>query len=366
MKRNRKGRVLPADASRRGGDVGRGARAKSLVRAKRSRDGARAGRTAKRGPNAANVARVAPRARESEASRGNRRTVTRPEPVHESPRPPKVSARYRLASARERVAAFWGRVKRPLWIAARVALVVVVAAGAVAVGRLVEQHVRTSPAFATKQLLVDGNERLRREEILETAGLALEQNVFDLAPEDAQARLVGHPWIADASVRRRLPDTYEITVREHDAVAVLALSEGGGEGDSLYLVGDDGSVFKRVTEADPLDLPVITGVDRTRFTRDRAWRGSLLVETVALLHDYRGAGLWRREPIGEVHLGADDSLTLYIGGDATRIALGRGPFRVKLRRLRRVLDELRRREARPAYVYLDNVRRPDRVTVRLR
>ena len=42
------------------------------------------------------------------------------------------------------------------------------------------------------------------------------------------------------------------------------------------------------------DLPVITGVDSARFTTDRAYRASLLLEIVALLHDYRGAGLFRR------------------------------------------------------------------------
>ena len=46
--------------------------------------------------------------------------------------------------------------------------------------------------------------------------------------------------------------------------------------------------------------------------------------------------------------------------------LGHGPFRDKLRRLRTVLDELGERGARALYVYLDNERRPDRVTVRVR
>jgi cell division protein FtsQ len=320
------------------------------------------GKVSKKAPVAKKASRREPEISDS-SSRPNKR---RPKPFEKAPRAPRVPLRERFERVRTISAGAWERVRRPVWLVARIVLVVVVAAGAVAVGRLVEKHVRTSPAFATKHVNVEGAERLTEEEILEAAGLAVDQNVFDLAPEDAQARLVAHPWIADATVRRKLPDTFEVTIREHEAVAVLALTEGGDEGDSLYLVAEDASVFKRVTEDDPLDLPVVTGVDRTRFSRDRSWRSSLLVEIVALLHDYRGAGLWRREPIAELHLEEDDSLSMYIGDDAARIALGHGPFRGKLRRLRRVLDELRSREARPAYVYLDNVRRPDRVTVRLR
>ncbi len=300
------------------------------------------------------------------ASKQNRRTKPKAAPAEPVPRAPKVPLRARALVWRERARSAWARTRRPLWVAARVGLVLVVVAGAVAVGRLVERHVRTSPAFATKTIALEGAERLGREEVLEAAGLAPGQNVFDMAPEDAQARLVAHPWIAEAVVRRRLPDTFEVSVREHRAVAVLALGRAEDEGDALYLVGEDGTVFKRVTEGDPLDLPVITGIDRARFSRDRAWRASVLVEIVALLSDYRGAGLWRREPIGEVHVGPDDGLSLYVGEDATQIRLGRGPFRQKLRRLRRVLDRLDEREASPAYVLLDNVRRPDRVTVRLR
>ena len=55
-----------------------------------------------------------------------------------------------------------------------------------------------------------------------------------------------------------------------------------------------------------------------------------------------------------------------VGADATHVRLGQRPFRQKLRRLRRVLDRLQKRHDRAAYVYLDNRRRPDRVTVKLR
>jgi hypothetical protein len=73
-----------------------------------------------------------------------------------------------------------------------------------------------------------------------------------------------------------------------------------------------------------------------------------------------------RESIGEVHVEADDALTLFVGDDGTEVRLGAGPYRGKIERLRRVLDELGSRHTRPLYVYLDNLRRPDRVTVRVR
>jgi cell division protein FtsQ len=272
---------------------------------------------------------------------------------------PERSLRERLRGAGDRLRALRERLRRPAEVSLRALVVVAIGLGAIGLGRLVERHVRTAPAFAVRNIELEGHVRLTREEILAAAGIAEGANVFDVAPEEAERRLATHPWIAEAEVRRRLPGTYVIEVRERRAVALLALGD-------VYLVSEDGAVFKRAGQDDPVDLPVITGVDRQRFTRDRGFRTSVLLEAVALLSDYRGAGLWRREPVDEVHVEPDDGLSLYVGADATYVRLGHGPFRAKLRRLRTVLDELGQRGARAAYVYLDNQRRPDRVTVRIR
>ncbi|MFW5875219.1 MAG: cell division protein FtsQ/DivIB [Myxococcota bacterium] len=275
-------------------------------------------------------------------------------------RPPRVSLRQRMRVARERATAAWARVKGPAVVAGKLVLALIIAVGAVGVGKLVERHLRTSPAFAARDLTVEGAERLSEDRVLGAAGLARGQNVFEVAPDEARERLEGHPWIADASVDRRLPDTLRVTVREHRPAALMALDG------VVYLVSEEGRAFKRAGAGDPSDLPVITGVDRSRFVSDARWRSKILREVVTVLHDYQGAGLWRREPIGEVHVEPDDGLSLYIGSDATLVRLGRGPYRRTLSKLRRVIDRLEAKDAEAAYVYLDNVRRPDRVTVKLR
>ena len=287
----------------------------------------------------------------------NRRT--RPKVKEAEPAPERPKLKERLGKAKGAVGAFGQRLRRPAEMALRGLVVLAIGVGAVALGRLVERHVRTSPAFAVQEIGLEGHVRLSEQTVLAQAGLAVGSNVFDVSPEDAEARLLEHPWIAEASVQRRLPGTYTVEVRERRAVALLALGE-------VFLISENGAVFKRVAGDDPIDLPVITGIERARFTSDRAYRTSILLEAVALLHDYRGAGLARREPIGEMHVERDDGLSLYIGDDATYVRLGHGPFREKLGRLRTVLDELTARGARAAYVYLDNERRPDRVTVRVR
>jgi cell division protein FtsQ len=277
-----------------------------------------------------------------------------------APKPvPKLSMQQRLALAGDwlRVGVAWAR--RVFALLLRVLVAAAVVAGVVAVSRLVERHLHASPSFAIEHIEVRGNQQLSREAVIEGAGLALGKNVFDVGPEEVKRRLLQVAWIESVSVRRRLPGTYSIELRERRAVALLALSE-------LFLVSDDGVAFKPLAAGDPYDLPVITGIDAAQVAQDRRASATALMSAVGLLHDYQDAGLWRREAISEIHIEPEGTLSLYIGADATHVRLGKPPFRQKLERLREVMTQLSSQKTRAAYVLLDNQRRLDRVTVRLR
>jgi cell division protein FtsQ len=298
-------------------------------------------------------------ARKKNKPPANRRTQPRRPNRRQAPARPRIRLRARFRLARRRLNVVFARVRAVVAFAVRVVAILAVVAGAVAAGRLLERHVRTSDAFATTTIRVEGLTRLDRREVIDAAGLRLGRNIFDVDAEEAERRLLDHAWIASATVQRRLPGSYGITIREHRAVALLSMGE-------LYLVASDATLFKRLGEGDPVDLPVITGVDREEFTTDREFRTAVLRNAVTLLDDYSQAGLRRREPIAEIHVERDLSTSAYIGADATYVRLGKPPYLPTLRRLRRVLDRIAKKKSRAAYVYLDNVHRPDRVTVRLR
>ncbi len=135
--------------------------------------------------------------------------------------------------------------------------------------------------------------------------------------------------------------------------------------DQLYLVSREGAVFKRLGVDDPVDLPVITGIASERFYDDLDYRTAILLRSMAVLQDYEGAGLAKREPVSEIHFEGVHGIELFVGSDGMNVRLGNGQHRQKLRRLRQVLERLAREKTRPSYVYLDNVRSPERVTVRL-
>ncbi|HKP60760.1 MAG TPA: FtsQ-type POTRA domain-containing protein [Polyangiales bacterium] len=228
-----------------------------------------------------------------------------------------------------------------------------------AAGNLLWDHVRSAPAFATKKIDIQGNAQLSRAEVEHIAGIAIGQNIFQVDEEQALERLRAEPWIAEVTVERHLPGSYAIVVRERHAIALLAAQQ-------LYLISEEGQAFKPLSAGDPADLPLITGLDAAAIERDKRAAAADLIDAVGLLREYTAAGLGRREPISEIHVEADGSLSCYVGADATRVQLGKPPYQPKLRRLREVFGQLTTQNARAKYVLLDNEHRPDRVTVRLR
>lgn len=250
----------------------------------------------------------------------------------------------------------WGRR------AAELGVLVAAVAGLVVLGRWTHTYVTTSPYFASGAAEVTGNDRVTAVEIQELSGLAPGTNIFSVSTAEAARRIVDHPWIASAKVRRRLPSHLTIEVNERQAVALLRLG-------TLFLVDAEGVVFKEVGAGDPLDLPVITGVSRERYQADRPGARADLTEALALLRLYEESGLTEMYPLSEIHLEQDGSLSIYTVEEATHIRLGRPPFRRKLRRLARLMREMRSRQTIADYMYLeegDDQVQPDRAVVRLR
>jgi cell division protein FtsQ len=302
-------------------------------------------------PRVSRPSRAEPRPRKPPKTRPENRRVS-----HAPPRPP-LGPRLRALFGRARPQL--GGLKRISAVLLQLLAAAAVAVGLMMVGRLVLRHLETAPAFSTTRIDVEGAAQLTKAEVHRLAGLALGQNVFKVDAEEATAKLRAEPWIESATVQRRLPGTYHVVIKERRAVALLAAKQ-------LFLVSEDGAAFKPLGRGDPADLPLITGLDPAAIERDKRGATKLLLQAVALLREYAEVGLARREPISEVRIDDDDSLSCFVGLDATYVRLGKPPYRSKLRRLREVFGQLASQRARAEYVYLDNERRQDRVTLKLR
>ena len=115
--------------------------------------------------------------------------------------------------------------------------------------------VTESSALQIAHIVLHGNDRLSRGEAMALMGGLHGQNILSVRLEDWRQRLMTSPWVEDAIVRRVLPNTLDVLVRERTPMAIARL------GRDLFLVDQHGVVVDEYGPAyAELDLPVIDGL----------------------------------------------------------------------------------------------------------
>lgn len=233
-------------------------------------------------------------------------------------------------------------------------LAVVGVAGVVAWGA--RRYVTTSPRFAVQQIVVRGARLRAPAELAAEAGLAPGENVFLLDLDRAQRRLAADPWLARATLSRRLPGTVHVDVEERQAAALVAAGD-------TFLATAAGEVFKKLEPGDPDDLPVVTGVERAAIDGDPEGVARTVRRALDVAGDFESSPLAAHGRLEEVHV-STTGLSVVIGKGGLEIVLGNPPYRRKLEQASRALAELGKRGGKPEVLLLDDDARPDRVIAR--
>jgi cell division protein FtsQ len=176
---------------------------------------------------------------------------------------------------------------------------------------------------------VRGSRFLSEGEVRELLGPAVGENILGLDIESLKLRLRASPWVADATVRRTLPDTLQVDIQERVPLALAEL-------DRLYLMDAEGILIDiSGPRTAGFDLPIVrglTGVDDAA-RRDRARRAG------ALLADLGELG----GEVSEVRVEPSGDLRVVLRGAFEVVKLGAPPYRKRLLTFLGLRKELRER-----------------------
>jgi cell division protein FtsQ len=236
---------------------------------------------------------------------------------------------------------------------------ILVVAMSVVVAWAARRYVTTSRRFAVGDIVVAGAAKRAPADIVGAADIPKGTNIFAVDLDVVRARILSDPWVADAKLSRRLPNTIRVDVVERSAKALVVLGD-------TYLATSEGDIFKGLEPGDPYDLPVITGLSVDAFADDREGAKRQVRSALDLIAEYTESAMGQKAPLQEIHLGGDGTVSLVVGKNAVTIALGQPPFRRKLVQAARVVAEVERRGARADAIMVDNVAHPERVVVRMR
>jgi cell division protein FtsQ len=227
----------------------------------------------------------------------------------------------------------WTSLIRPLVKWSVVVLLVVYATGrALAL-------VTGSPALRISHVLVHGHHHLTPADVLSRVRMLDGQNIVRADLEAARRRLLGSPWIAEATLRRHLPATIEIQIEERRPVALARLARGG-----LQLVAADGMVLGPVGVAQAgFDLPIADGLTAVP---GRSLSGPGVGVGVPARVDPERAGLLGRlidslredeallKLVSEVDVTDVEDAVVLLGDDPARVHLGDREFARRVRAYR--------------------------------
>lgn len=264
--------------------------------------------------------------------------------------------------------AAWGWLRRGL-----PAIIAVVGVSGLATSACVGYRFATSSErFAVRSVELRGNRILSPERVRAVIGLdhlaspdgsRPGPNIFQLDLTDMAVTLEAEPWIAAATVRRRLPDTLVIEIEENRPVALVEM-------DGLYLVDGEGAVFARavVGRGDGRGMPVITGIAREDYAADPEVAQARIRKALEAARVYgEGDGAGRRPGLGEVHVDPYRGVTFFTHDTATAVRVGHGSpeaLRARLRAFDLAWQALAPAErAQVRVVHADARKQPDRVTV---
>lgn len=143
----------------------------------------------------------------------------------------------------------WRRVFVP---AARYAAIALVVGYGAYRGSAVAAHAHV---LQIDRIIVRGNERLSTGEVLALLGGMRGESLLWVDLDEWRNQLLATPWVRDATIRRSLPSTIEVAIRERQPMAI-----GRMHGD-MYLVDDTGAVIDQYgPEYADLDLPIVDGL----------------------------------------------------------------------------------------------------------
>ena len=212
--------------------------------------------------------------------------------------------------------------------------------------------------FRADNIVIRGAHRLSKQQILEQANINKGINILSVNLSIIRNRLLAHSWIAEAEVRRELPDIITIRIKEHEPLAILDLGR-------RFLINVNGEVFKEWTASDPDVLPIVSGLQFSDLNVSGEPRSTSFNAVMEVLRLGRESdSILPNGRIRKILVDRQIGITLYAFDQARVIKLGYYDYPDKYERLESVLFYLNKKRCFPGFNSID-LNNQDRIVVNL-
>ncbi|MBA4372383.1 MAG: hypothetical protein C0402_05925 [Thermodesulfovibrio sp.] len=191
-------------------------------------------------------------------------------------------------------------------------------------------------AFPLQQIRFSGNQHLTDEDLRALTGLGAKENLATLSSGAVFHSMNTSPWIRSVSVRKELPGTLHIFIKEAEPFALLDM------GGKHFIVDNKGKLLEELKDSSIPFLPVIVG---NPFEKKEVFG-----EAIILVRAIKDAGLISRKDRIEVIAHKQQEMTVNLDGMVVKV--GTGDYHEKLVRLLELEEEIKSRRIPVDYIDL--------------
>jgi len=193
--------------------------------------------------------------------------------------------------------------------------------------------------FRASIIEVKGYKSLSKEEVIEQSQINIGENILSINLSTARKRLLSHSWISEAEVRRELPNSIYIGIKEHEPLAILDIGR-------KFIINAHGTVFKEWKPSDPNNLPIINGLDFLDLNVPDGEFRSIPFEAVmnVLQLGRNPESILYNRLIKKIHVDREIGLTLYAFNPIKAIKIGYDNYPGKYNRLKSVFLYLKNKQ----------------------
>ena len=110
-----------------------------------------------------------------------------------------------------------------------------------------------SPIFNIKSITVTGNSKISSEAIVSLSRLNIDQNIFNFRTSNVEEEIKQNPYIDTVAIKRKFPDTVEISVRERTATYMLTY------GNAYVYINNQGYILEITSKRG--EFPILEGYE---------------------------------------------------------------------------------------------------------
>lgn len=125
-----------------------------------------------------------------------------------------------------------------------------------------------SPVFSVKNIYTEGFLYTPENSIIDASGIYYGQNIFCINKVNAVTRILNLPYVDDVEIRRSLPGSIRIFIKEK---APLAEAHFYG---SKLIISEDGILLNVITDDEETNLPMMKGISATDITTGKLFEST--------------------------------------------------------------------------------------------